>query len=377
MTAATAVTVVGALPLFLTAGLAVQIQSEMALTATVLGLTVAGYRGVTALSATPMGFLADKIGGRSAMRMAATISAGAAAAVAALAQRPLTLALSLAACGIANSLGQTGANLFMTTAVRHGRQGLAFGVKQAALPIATLLAGLAVPVFGLTVGWRWAYVASAILAVAVAISIPDTQNHPSVEPQVPVAACPPLRLLALAMALATAAASSLNTFLVHASFTAGVPEGAAGLLLTFGGLLAVIARVASGHYADRRTSGHLRIVAGMLALGATGYVLLSSQIPLLIVGGVILTFGMGWGYSGVFWLAVVRISPGGAGAATGKVMTASFAGAVVGPIGFGAIVDATSYSWAWSFTGCVTAVSALLMYRSRAGILSYLEVSEM
>lgn len=46
-----------------------------------------------------------------------------------------------------------------------GRRGFAFGVKQSAVPLTAMLAGLAVPVFAVTVGWRWAFGAAAALGL--------------------------------------------------------------------------------------------------------------------------------------------------------------------------------------------------------------------
>ena len=52
------------------------------------------------------------------------------------------------------------------------RQGLSFGVKQAAIPVSTLLAGAAVPTVALTVGWRWAFVAAAVAALTALALVP-------------------------------------------------------------------------------------------------------------------------------------------------------------------------------------------------------------
>src|SRR5205823_1137887 len=63
-------------------------------------------------------------------------------------------------------------NLTLARSVPAHRLGLSFGVKQAAIPLATLLAGAAVPAVALTVGWRWAYVIAAGLAVLALVGAP-------------------------------------------------------------------------------------------------------------------------------------------------------------------------------------------------------------
>ena len=74
----------------------------------------------------------------------------------------------LAVAGLANSVSQPAINLFMADQVPLDRQGLAFGIKQSAIPAAVLVSGLALPVLALPLGWRatFAICAGAVLAVA-------------------------------------------------------------------------------------------------------------------------------------------------------------------------------------------------------------------
>ena len=73
--------------------------------------------------------------------------------------------------GLANAVSHPAANLSLAREVPAGRQGLSFGIKQAAIPVATLLAGLAVPTIAVTLGWRWAFAGGAALALAVAFLV--------------------------------------------------------------------------------------------------------------------------------------------------------------------------------------------------------------
>lgn len=82
------------------------------------------------------------------------------------------LLLALALGGVANSLAQIGTNGTLAQVVPRHRRGLAFGVKQAAIPAATLLAGFALPVVGLTLGWRASFAAAAGLAVFYIAFVP-------------------------------------------------------------------------------------------------------------------------------------------------------------------------------------------------------------
>jgi MFS family permease len=78
----------------------------------------------------------------------------------------------------ANALGQLSSNSALARHVPAHRQGLSFGVKQAAIPVSTLLAGAAVPTIALTAGWRWAFGAAAGAARAALAAIPAQQPGP-------------------------------------------------------------------------------------------------------------------------------------------------------------------------------------------------------
>jgi hypothetical protein len=70
----------------------------------------------------------------------------------------------------------------------------------------------------------------------------------------------------------------------------------------------------------------------------------------LLVGS-LLAFGAGWGWTGLYHLAIVRLRPRAPAAASGAASTALFIGAVAGPWGFGTLAAATSYRLAWVTAG--------------------------
>jgi MFS family permease len=363
-----AVTVVCTFPLFLTGALAVQMRQELGFSVAGLGVATALYRVAGAALAIPFGRLADRMGPSGAMRIAAALAAASALGIAVVADRFVTLCGFLMLSGGANALGQTGANLSLSRAVRVGRQGIAFGLKQSALPIATLLAGLTVPALALTVGWRWAFALGAALAVVVGVLTP-----PSRDARFRVTATSPNRsrrrlplvVLALALLFSMMAATTLSTFTVDAAVAGGMRPGAAGLLLTVGSACAVIVRLVAGMLADRRGAGHLRVVAALVAFGSIGYLLMAVQQTWALSIGVVLAFGLGWGFNGLFWLAIVRLNRATPGTATGFVMPGGMLGGVFGPILFGLIVEWSGYPAAWLSAAAWGLVGAVVMLLGR------------
>ena len=89
----------------------------------------------------------------------------------------------LAVAGLANAVTQPAINLFMADQVPRDRQGLAFGIKQSAIPAAVLVSGLALPLLALPLGWRptFAICAPGALAVAVIVAADRSAFAPPAE----------------------------------------------------------------------------------------------------------------------------------------------------------------------------------------------------
>ena len=366
-------TVLGALPVFLLSGLAVLVRQDVALGELQLGLAVSTFFAVAAVSAVPAGRAVERLGARRATGAAALGSALALATMAAAHSYPVLLA-GLALAGVANALAQIASNEALARVVPRARQGFAFGVKQAAVPAATVLAGLSLPLLGLTLGWRAAFVGAASSAVAYAAvvrrGIPAGRAAPAGRSR-PSGSAPrgPLAVLAVAAGLGAGAAGALSAFLVVSAVGAGVPPARAGLLLAAGSMLSVFVRLIVGRRADAREGGHLQDVAAMLAVGSLGMGLLATGSTVLLLPGAVVAFALGWGWPGLLNFAVVRLHPAAPAAATSITQAGVFAGGALGPLAFGVLVVTWSYAAAWSVAGVALVTAAVLMRLGR-GLLA-------
>ena len=160
------------LPGFLTAALAPRIRGDFDFGDSTLGVTVALFYVVSALSSTPCGRLVDRIGGVRGMRLAAALVVACALTVALFAQSAAGLVGLLVLGGVANGMGGPAVSALLKREVSERRQGLAFGVQQSGASIGSLLAGLALPLVAIPFGWRWGFVAAAVLAVAALLFTP-------------------------------------------------------------------------------------------------------------------------------------------------------------------------------------------------------------
>ncbi len=365
---AVAVATAGVMPAFLTGGLAVQVRQELGFGEAALGLAVALFFAFSSASSVIFGRVVERLGSHRSMRLAAVGSATSLLGVAVFARSWWWLVGCLVVGGFANAVAHPATHLSLAREIPPGRQGFSFGIKQAAIPTATLLAGLAVPVLALTVGWRWAFAGGALLALIVAFLVPS-ETHKGV-PKVREARAGdvrtgPLVLLAVGIGLGSTAATPLGAFIVESAVAAGIEPGRAGLLLALGSAVGITIRVLFGYLADGMGGGRLRLVAGMLGAGAIGFIMLATRMDYLLVAGTVIAFGAGWGWPGLFNFAIVKTNPGAPAAATGITQTGASGGAALGPLLFGLILQATGYTTAWVFCGAIALLSALAILFGR------------
>jgi len=354
------------LPGFLVGALSLQIGGDLdaRVEAVAAGVTVFFLAG--ALGAGWGGRLADHIGALRAMRRCVFVTAAALAA-ASLSPSLVVLFPLLAVAGVANSVTQPAINLFVAEQIPVDRQGLGFGIKQSGIPAAILVSGLALPVLALPLGWRVTLVLCALAPFAVGLALPREEG-PHVSRR--AASRRPSRALLLTAAgaaLGTAGPSALGAYLVASAVDVGIGEGTAGLLAALASGLSLVARVSLGARADRRRDYSLAVVVVLLAVGSLGFALMASDAAGVFVFGALVAFTLGWGWPGLFNLAVVDSNRETPGSASGVSQTGIYIGAALGPAAFGAIAASAGYGAAWLAVAASTLLSAgVLWLASRA-----------
>jgi MFS family permease len=358
-------TIACVVPVFLVGGLAVQIGAELGFSPAGLGLAVAIYFGASALTSVPAGALVERYGSAVTARAAIVLAAACLLAIAAAARSYPVLVVLLAAGAAANGLGQLASNASLAR-VPAGRQGLSFGVKQAAIPTATLLAGASVPAVALTLGWRWAFVIAAGLALAALPLVPPATRVRSTGTHNGQRATAALVVIGVGVALGAGSAGSLATFLVDSAVDRGIDPGLAGLALTLGSVACIAGRVGGGWFADRRGAhGDVVTVAVLMVVGAFGLALLAVPGTVALAAGVLLGFGFGWAFPGLVNFAVVQLHPQAPAAATSITQTGVYAGGAVGPLAFGATAAGYGYRTAWLGAAIALLVAATLILLAR------------
>ncbi len=362
------------LPVFLTGALAVQIRQQLDFTPSLLGAAVATFFFFAAAGSFISGHLSHRVDGYVVIKSCMILSSLVLFTIAAVRVDYASLVALLAAAGAVNGALQPHVNLFVSRAIPPRRQGFAFGVKQAAVPLATFLAGLAVPTVALTIGWRFAYLATAPLGVIFFFLTPksvlptrdELANQISSSRPAPI----PMAMLGIGMGLGTGAANSFGAFIVSFAVHAGWKPGFAGLLIVVGSAIGVTARIGHGLAADRRHGKHFLVAAGSVAIGGAGYLLLATAYSWIILPATVICYGAGWGWNGLFIFGLVRNFPRHAGYATGTVQSGAYVGSVLGPLAFGFVVDNAGYPVAWAIAAFSAFLAAIAVWFARRLVMA-------
>jgi MFS family permease len=299
------------------------------------------------------------------------------------------IALSALLVGMGYGLATPGASHVLARVTPAARRGLVFSVKQSAVPLGGLLAGVLLPPLAQRWGWQAAVLVAAVLVASAAVVIQplrarlDGDRDPAhrVSLGAPaqavrlVLATPALRVVALAAfsfgAMQLSLFAFLVTFLVE---RAGRDLVAAGLAFSVMQGAGVVARVLWGWVSDRFLSA--RPLLAMLGIGVivstAAAAAVSPQWPAWAVSVVCAAMGLtAVGWNGVYLAEVARVVPQAqVGPATGGVLMFTFLGIAVGPVTFGAVVAASgSYTPAFLVMNALVlfTVAALLRRRAAAG----------
>jgi MFS family permease len=363
-----AATAIGVLPVFFFGAVATFVRDDLHFGQSQIGVTTAAFFATGALLSVPGGWLAERMGEIRTAALATVFAACSMFGVAVLARSWAHLLFLLILGGVANAFAQPASNAMLAGSVSERRQGLVFGTKQAAVPLASTVAGLG-PALALTLGWRGAFGAAAALALPVLMLlwIARGPRHRSV-----ARSRPSLRgskdLLALAgvAALGAGTGNAMGAFYVDAAVGRDISAGTAGLFLAASSGIGIVARIAWGWWTDRRRINRMVVVAALLLAGAGGYAIIAvGPAPPVLLLGTVIAYAAGWGWNGLLVAVVVDAHPDAPAAATGVTQAGVYGGAVLVPPLFGYLAEVASYAVAWTTAagllcaaGCLAAVAA-------------------
>lgn len=350
---------VGVLPLYLVSSQVLQLDNEIGFGVGRLGLATATFFGAAALAANAGGGIVSRFGSAVGIRMG-SVTTIVASVLAGTATVWWMIPVATAIGGIGNGIIQVASNIAIFDGVRRGRQGVAFGAKQASVPMAGILAGLSLPAIGLVFGWRWVFAGAAALALGLAISAPRLDREVERRRVEQPFGRPTRSMIWLAVAGITGAAAGngLAIFIVPSAVDIGIAEAAAGAVLAISSLLVVVLRIGVGWFVDlRQSSGHLQM-AWLAGVGASGaLVLMSASTPQVYLVAMPLALLGAWGWPGIIYFTLVNTHPEFPAKASGLLLSGNLTGTLIGPLVVGAFAARGNYPGAWLFVSISAALA--------------------
>lgn len=337
-----------------------------------LGISVVGFGSIHALvfvvamvGSTLVGRVVDRLSPRVVLASLFLLSSSSLLVLMGARSYPWLVATALLV-GVGMATSNPVTNTTIALHVPASRRGAVIGVKQSGVHMGQLLAGGCLVPLAAVVGWRTSVAAGAVLVLVLLLAMLRVVPRAGGD----VAAPEPLSLegrgssvglLAVYIGLVGAASQATSYLPLYAYEAVGASPTMAGLVVGVVGAVAVAARIGLGRIANRggRPAVVLATVAGLAALSGIG-IALAERVGMWLLW----LSAVGYGASALAANAAVMVvlmrtvDRAHLGRATGTVAMGMYMGFAIGPISFGAIVDATgSYGVAWLAVSlvCVTA----------------------
>lgn len=340
------------LPSFLAGSLAPWIRSEFAFDDAAVGIAFSGYWLVAAAGALPCTRWVKRWGAPRSLQVAGIAAGIASAAIGLAPQNAVLLVVLVAVSGLVTAVAAPAVNVVIMSMVNSGRQAFAITAAGASPVLSLMVAGLAAPVIGEWLGWRWAYIINAAVAVLLALHaqrlpVPLRRRDSGAAGRRRGHSMTPLAMMMIGVGAGNAAVGAATGFLVVSAPSSGVsPVGAAAAVAAASGA-SIIFRLALASFIDRMKADPMLVVGLLLSSGAVGFVLLGLGTPVSYFTGLSLVLVFGWSWVSLLLYGVLARYRTEVVSASGLVQMVFFVGGVIGPGSMGLLVGAGSYSLAW------------------------------
>ncbi|MCA3413721.1 MAG: MFS transporter [Roseomonas sp.] len=245
--------------------------------------------------------------------------------------------------GLAYGLTNPAASQLLGKLAPPARRNMVFGLKQMGVPFGVALAGLMLPGTAEILGWRHAMLLAATMLLLMIIALQFKRRDWDQDRGAPALQAGPLLLLkspALGVIGLAAACYALVQIGLGAHMVAmligdyGWDSVAAGALVGLCQVVGGFSRIGWALVADTRIGGQraLMLIGALSGIFLMMLPLVAGHQTLMLVLLFIAIGASTAGWNGVLVAESVRLAPpGAAGAASGAVISLSFAGAVLGP----------------------------------------------
>ncbi|WP_344112056.1 MFS transporter [Nocardioides humi] len=320
---------VAILPLGLVAAFAARLTTAHGGDGNLAGWLTTSFFLLGSLTAMGLGPFIDQLGVRRTGVVSAITLVTMALPLMAWPGSPIVLGIGVAAAGGCFAVVLPSTNGLIAAAVPMDRQVLAVCTKQAALPLAMLLAAAA----SSALDWIWAVVVAEAAAVAVLVVFARTTRSlgPWKAEDVATAGRRVARY-GVATFLASAVVGGMLGYSALTLAGAGLSSGTTAWVLLVAGLLSVVARILSGVLVDRCGFRSWWLVTLTMWIGGTGVALLGAGAQPVVLVGCLLAYAFGWCWSGLTFALVLSENSGRPGRSSAVLQAGGMAGSAAGPV---------------------------------------------
>lgn len=374
----------GAIPQIISGPLGPYLRLDLGISSSQLGLGLS-------LSAVPGvvlsvwgGRMTDRIGGITVGRLTCVVSC---LFVVAMSQAPSVawFVALLGTAGLLRVISEPSSSRILVDLLVRTPRVLAFGIREASLPLLVLVSTAVLPVFGDWLGWRTVFAASSVFAVAGLWLLlgparprhqpgsPDTEPSPQPAPvQQPPSPSDDVPTLGLSFysgaGLLMFNLVVFNTFASLSFVDAGSsPDGAAALVAASAGG-AVLMRVGCAYAVARRGLNARSTLAAMAAVAVVGYLAMATGNEQWMLVGIPVAYVSGWGWTPLLYSYITVGREQSTGKITGVVSALFASAAIAGPVAAGWVAEQFGWLEVWAAAAVLSASAAVLMgYRHTGG----------
>ena len=364
-------------PLYLYGALSVQITEGLKYRPSFHGLGATSFYLVAAVFAVSLGRTTDRLDPVITLRLAIIMTIISNLGIT-FSNSLVMICASLAIGGLGNALATPGIAQLVQERIELKKQGLAYGFKQSATGLSTLLGGAAIPFVALDNQWRYVFGLGVLFALGILFKLnrmsssklsdlrtTNSKELRASQAKIKHSYSPEVKLISTSFAIGAAVGAGLITYLPLSNAEVGLKPTESSLVLILASSSSLITRFVVLLYMDRTNIDSIRICIVMMFLGSIGLFGLSTMSNRVITISSVISYAFGWGWIGLITYKMLRISDGNLGSNVGLMQAAAAVGSISGPIALGAAYELSGFALMWQISAFGLVLSLLFLTTSQ------------
>ena len=364
-------------PLYFFGALSVQITNDLSYKPSLHGFGSTSFYLVAAFFAVNLGRIADYANPILTLKLSMLIIFISSAGIT-FSKSLLMVCFFLAIGGFGSALATPGIAKFVQDRFESRRQGLAYGFKQSATGLSTLIGGAAIPFVASNGQWRIVFALGSLFSLFIFFKLNEVPSEvslvskfiaflkPAVKTKHPkVKYSLQVQFIAISFALGAAVGIGIITYMPLSLADAGLSASESSFTIIFASLGSLISRFAVLLFMDRTRIDSIKICIAMMAIGSIGIIGLATMEKDFIVSSAFVSYAFGWGWVGLITYKMLRISDDNLGANVGLVQSAAAVGSIFGPITLAAVYELSGFRLMWQLSSAALIASLLFLVASQ------------